>query len=159
MGNTVPMSYSRTHQTRLIMPSDTNHHQSIFGGQVLRYIDEIAALAAMKHSKGEVVTASIDSVDFISSAYAGDVLELESLVTCTGRSSMEVYVRVICRDLKSGAERLTTESFVTMVAIDENGKPREVPGIYPETETERRLFETGPMRREHRKMKRSLHQQ
>ena len=158
MGNTVPMSYSRTHQTRLIMPSDTNHHKSIFGGQVLRYIDEIAALAAMKHSKGEVVTASIDSVDFISSAYAGDVLELESVVTCTGRSSREVYVRVICRDLKSGAERLTTESFVTMVAIDDNGKPREVPGIYPETETERRLFDTGPMRREHRKMKRSLHQ-
>ena len=158
MGNTVPMNYSRTHQTRLIMPSDTNHHKSIFGGQVLRYIDEIAALAAMKHSKGEVVTASIDSVDFISSAYAGDVLELESVVTCTGRSAMEVYGRVICRDLKSGAERLTTESFVTMVAIDDNGKPREVPGIYPETETERRLFETGPMRREHRKMKRSLHQ-
>ena len=156
MGNTVPMSSSRTHQTRLIMPSDTNHHKSIFGGQVLRYIDEIAALAAMKHSKGEVVTASIDSVDFVSSAYAGDVLELESMVTYTGRTSMEVYVRVVCRDLKSGSERLTTESFVTMVAIDEEGKPREVVGVHPETETERRLFETGPLRREHRKKKREL---
>ena len=138
------------------MPSDTNHHKSIFGGQVLRYIDEIAALAAMKHSKGEVVTASIDSVDFVSSAYAGDVLELESMVTFTGRTSMEVYVRVICRDLKSGAERLTAESFVTMVAIDEQGKPRDVVAVHPETETERRLFETGPMRREYRKKKRSL---
>lgn len=96
MEHTLPMSYSRTHQTRLIMPSETNHHKSIFGGQVLAYIDEIAALAAMKHSKGEVVTASIDSVDFISSAYAGDVLELESVVSGTGRTSMEVYIRVSC---------------------------------------------------------------
>ncbi|WP_332649114.1 acyl-CoA thioesterase [Lysinibacillus sp. 54212] len=156
MGNTVPMSFSRTHQTRLILPSQTNHHKSIFGGQVLWYIDEIAALAAMKHSQGEVVTASIDSVDFVSSAFAGDVLELESIVTCTGRTSMEVYVRVVCRDVKTGTERLTTESFVTMVAIDESGKPREIPGIYPETDRERRLFETGPMRREYRKMKREL---
>ncbi len=156
MGNTVPMGHSRTHQTRLIMPSDTNHHKSIFGGQVLRYIDEIAALAAMKHSNGEVVTASIDSVDFVSSAYAGDVLELDAVVTSTGRSSMEVYVRVTCLDIKSGAERLTTESFVIMVAVDEEGKPREVAGVYPETETDRRLFETGPMRREYRQMKRQM---
>ena len=154
MTNTLPMSFSKTHQTRLIMPSETNHHKSIFGGQVLWYIDEIAALAAMKHSKGEVVTASIDSVDFISSAYAGDVLELESIVTSTGRTSMEVYVRVICRDLKSGAERLTTESFVTLVAIDENGKPRPVVGVHPETNTEKRLFETASFRREYRKKKR-----
>ena len=156
MTNTLPMSFSKTHQTRLIMPSETNHHKSIFGGQVLWYIDEIAALAAMKHSKGEVVTASIDSVDFISSAYAGDVLELESIVTSTGRTSMEVYVRVICRDLNSGAERLTTESFVTLVAIDENGKPRPVVGVHPETDTEKRLFETASFRREYRKKKREM---
>lgn len=156
MTNTLPMSFSKTHQTRLIMPSETNHHKSIFGGQVLWYIDEIAALAAMKHSKGEVVTASIDSVDFISSAYAGDVLDLESIVTSTGRTSMEVYVRVVCRDLKSGAERLTTESFVTIVAIDENGKPRPVVGVHPETDTEKRLFETASYRREYRKKKREM---
>lgn len=156
MTNTLPMSFSKTHQTRLIMPSETNHHKSIFGGQVLWYIDEIAALAAMKHSKGEVVTASIDSVDFISAAYAGDVLELESMVTSTGRTSMEVYVRVVCRDLKSGAERLTTESFVTIVAIDENGKPRPVGGVHPETETEKRLFETAAFRRDYRKKKREM---
>lgn len=158
MTNTLPMGFSKTHQTRLIMPSETNHHKSIFGGQVLWYIDEIAALAAMKHSKGEVVTASIDSVDFISPAYAGDVLELESMVTSTGRTSLEVYVRVVCRDLKSGAERLTTESFVTIVAIDENGKPRSVPSVYPETEMEKKLFETAKFRREYRKKKREMMQ-
>lgn len=156
MGHSVPMSQSRTIQTRLVLPPDTNHHQSIFGGRVLAYIDEVAAITAMKHAKGEVVTASIDSVDFVSPAYAGDVLELEGIVTCTGRTSMEVYVRVVSRNLKTSEERLTTESFVTMVAIDDEGKPVEVPGVYPETETEKRLFETGPKRREHRKAKRAL---
>lgn len=156
MVNTVPMGQSRTIQTKLVLPPDTNHHHSIFGGKVLAYIDEIAAIASMKHAKSEVVTASIDSVDFVSPAYAGEVLELEALVTSTGRSSMEVYVRVVCKNLTTGEERLTTESFVTMVAIDAEGKTREVPTVFPETEFERRLFETGPQRREHRKAKRAF---
>jgi acyl-CoA hydrolase len=150
------MSQSRTIQTKLVLPPDTNHHHSIFGGRVLAYIDEIAAIASMKHAKSEVVTASIDSVDFVSPAYAGDVLELEAIVTSTGRSSMEVYVRVISRNLITSEERLTTESFVTMVAIDENGKTSRVPPVFPETESERRLFDTGPQRREHRKAKRAI---
>lgn len=156
MGNTVPMGQSRTIQTRLVLPPDTNHHHSIFGGKVLAYIDEIGAIAAMKHAKSEVVTASIDSVDFVSPAYAGDVLELEALVTSTGRTSMEVYVRVLSRNLKTGEERLTTESFVTMVAVNSEGKPTPVPKVFPETESELRLYETGPLRREHRKAKRTL---
>lgn len=156
MANPVPMSQSRTIQTKLILPPDTNHHHSIFGGRVLAYIDEIAAIASMKHCKSQVVTASIDSVDFVSPAYIGEVLELEAIVSSTGRSSMEIYVRVMCKNLETGEERLTTESFVTMVAIDEDGKPIEVPPVFPETDFEKRLFETGPARREHRKAKRAL---
>lgn len=153
---TLPMSHSRTIQTRLILPPDTNHHNSIFGGKVLAYIDEIAAIAAMKHAQGEVVTASIDSVDFVSAAYAGDMIELEAVVTGTGRTSIEVYVRVVSRNIKTGAKKLTTESFVTMVAIDGEGNPKEVAGVEPETDFERHLFETGPIRQEHRKAKRAL---
>ena len=156
MVNAVPMSQSRTIQTKLILPPDTNHHHTIFGGKVLSYIDEIAAITAMKHAKSEVVTASIDSVDFVSPAYAGEVLELEAIVTSTGRSSMEVYVRVICKNLITSEERLTTESFITMVAINKQGKTTEVPPVFPETEMEKRLFETGPQRREHRKAKRAF---
>ena len=156
MVNAVPMSQSRTIQTKLILPPDTNHHHTIFGGKVLSYIDEIAAITAMKHAKSEVVTASIDSVDFVSPAYAGEVLELEAIVTSTGRSSMEVYVRVICKNLITSEERLTTESFITMVAINKQGKTTEVPPVFPETEMEQRLFETGPQRREHRKAKRAF---
>jgi len=151
--NTNPMSQSRTIQTHLILPPDTNHHETIFGGRVLAFIDEIAAISSMKHAQGAVVTASIDSVDFLSSAKVGDVLELEAVVSSTGRSSMEVYVRVTSTNLITGEEKLTTESYVTMVAVDENGKPVSVPGIHPETEDEKRLFNTGPARRTHRKQR------
>ena len=69
---------------------------------------------------------------------------------------MEVYVRVICKNLITSEERLTTESFITMVAINNQGKTTEVPPVFPETEMEQRLFETGPQRREHRKAKRAF---
>jgi acyl-CoA hydrolase len=151
-----PMSQSRTIQTKLVLPPDTNHLQTIFGGQVLAYIDEIAAITAMKHSKTAVVTASIDSVDFVSSARVGDVLELEAIVSSTGRTSMEVFVSVHSMNLLTGVTKLTTESFLTMVAMDENNKPLAVPGIFPETEVEKSLYETGPARREHRKLRREM---
>lgn len=154
--NKVPMSNSRTIQSHLILPPDTNHHKTVFGGKVLAYIDEIAAITSMKHASGEVVTASIDSVDFLSPAREGDVIELEGIVTSTGRTSMEVYVRVVSRNLMTGEERLTTESFVTMVAVDAEGHPREIPSVFPETEVEQRLFNTGPARRDHRKKKRMI---
>ncbi|WP_419880557.1 acyl-CoA thioesterase [Peribacillus sp. B-H-3] len=142
---------SRTIQTRLVLPPDTNHMQTIFGGKVLAYIDEIAALAAMKHCNNVVVTASIDSVDFLTSATVGDALSLEAFVTSTGRSSMEVYVRVFSTDLLSDKKTLTTESFLTMVAVDQTGSSIPVPKIIPETKEEKRLFETAPLRKEHRK--------
>lgn len=156
MANAYPMSKSKTIQTRLILPPDTNHHGSIFGGKVLAYVDEIASIASMKHTKSEVVTASLDSVDFVSAAYAGNILELEAIVTSTGRTSVEVYVRVTSLNIQTGEKKLTTESFVTMVAIDDEGKPREVPGVFPETEEEERLFKAGLERQKQRKEKRAL---
>lgn len=151
-----PMSHSRTISTNLVLPPDTNHMQTIFGGKVLAYIDEIAAITAMKHAQTAVVTASIDSVDFLSSAKVGDVLELESVVSSTGRTSMEIFVSVHSIDLHTGERKLTTESFLTFVAMDEHNKPIPVPGVFPETEMEKRLFETGPARREHRKLRRDI---
>lgn len=156
MNVTIPMKQSRTISTRLVLPPDTNHHETIFGGRVLAYIDEIAAISSMKHSNTPVVTASIDSVDFLSPARAGDVLELEAVVSSTGRTSMEVYVRVRSFNVVTGKSKLTTESFVTMVAVDENGRPVPVPSVVPETEEEKRLFETGQARREYRKKRKTL---
>lgn len=147
------MSDSRTIQTKLVLPPDANHLDTIFGGKVLAYIDEIAAITAMKHTRTPVVTASIDSVDFLSSAVVGDVLELEANVSSTGRTSMEVYVMVHSSNPLTNERKMTTESFLTMVAMGPDNRPTPVPGVLPESEGEKRIFETAPARRLHRKQR------
>ncbi|MBY0222832.1 MULTISPECIES: acyl-CoA thioesterase [Sporosarcina] len=151
------MGQSRTIQSKLVLPPDTNHIQSIFGGKVLAHIDEIAAIAAMKHAGTRAaVTASIDSVDFVSPALLGDMIELEAIVTSVGNTSMEVFVSVHSKNLVTGEVRLTTESFCTMVAVDETNRPISVAPIYPETEAEKRLFDSAPARRELRQQRRLM---
>lgn len=142
---------SRTKITKLVLPPDTNHLGTIFGGKVLAYIDEIAAIAAMKHSKQVVVTASIDTVSFHSSAKVGDILTLEATVISTGKTSMEVYVKVECEHLETGEKSLTTTSLLTMVAINDEGIPVPVPEVIPKTEEEQQLSEQAKKRREKRK--------
>ncbi|MBA2875248.1 acyl-CoA thioesterase [Thermaerobacillus caldiproteolyticus] len=137
----VPIQQSRTVQTRLVLPSNTNHLGTIFGGTVLAYIDEIAAIAAMRHARKAVVTASIDKVDFISSAKVGDILKLEAFVFSTGRTSMEVFVKVETEDLFTGEHHLTTTCFLTMVAIDQNRKPTPVPKVVV-NDTEKAFIES-----------------
>ncbi|WP_347862906.1 acyl-CoA thioesterase [Salimicrobium sp. PL1-032A] len=149
----IPVQCSKMTQTRLVFPPDTNHMGTIFGGKVLAYIDEIAALAAMKHSNAVVVTASIDSVNFLSSAKVGEALTLEACVTKTGRSSMEVYVKVYADDLLHGEQKVTTESFLTMVAVGGDGKPVSVPEVIPETEEEKALYRTAADRKREREKK------
>lgn len=151
------MNESRTIQSRLVLPPDTNHIQTIFGGKVLSYIDEIAAICAMKHGGTRAaVTASIDSVDFVSPAVLGDVIELEAIVTSVGRTSMEVFVSVHSQNLVTGEVRLTTESFCTMVAVDDKNCPVPVAGVYPETLLEQSLFDSAPERRALRKQRRLM---
>ncbi|ASS98075.1 MULTISPECIES: acyl-CoA thioesterase [Geobacillus] len=125
----VSVEQSKTIQMRLVLPSDTNHLGTIFGGTVLAYIDEIAAISAMRHARKAVVTVSIDKVDFISSAKVGDILKLEAFVYSTGRTSMKVFVKVETEDLFTGEHHLTTTCFLTMVAIDENKRPTPVPKV------------------------------
>lgn len=158
MQNERPMSVSRTIQSKIVLPPNTNHLQTIFGGQVLAYIDEIAAISAMKHCNEIVVTASIDSVDFLSPAVLGDVLELEGVVIGTGRTSLEVFVKVHSTNLLIGERKLTTESYLTMVAKDENGKSTPVPSVYAETPEEEKLLEIGKRRREERLLRRTSHE-
>ena len=146
----IPASISRTIQTMLVLPPDTNHMGTIFGGTVLSYIDEIAAITAMKHSKRVVVTASIDTVNFYTSARVGDILILEGVVISTGRMSMEVYVKVKCQNIETGERTITTTAILTMVAVDSDGIPTPVSGIEPETEEEKSLFHSAQKRKERR---------
>ncbi|MFP3392575.1 acyl-CoA thioesterase [Brevibacillus sp. SIMBA_040] len=146
---------SRTIQASLVQPSDTNYHGTIFGGTMMAYVDEVAAIAAMRHSRRPVVTASIDSIDFLAPVKMGHSICLEAFVSSTGRTSMEIFVKVISENLQSGERVLTATSFLTFVALDEEGNPTEVPAVAPETEEEKNLMASADERKKMRKERKS----
>jgi acyl-CoA hydrolase len=150
------MSMSRSIKTRLVFPGDTNYHGTMFGGSLMQDIDEICVIAAMRHCGRRVVTASTDSLDFMSPVRMGEAIELEAFVTWTHRTSMELYCVVRAENLETGERRVTVTAFSTFVAVDEEGRPVPVPEVIPETEEERKLFESAPERYEARKKRRQL---
>lgn len=117
-------------------------------------IDEIAAICAMKHSSTPVVTASTDSVDFLLPIRNGDIISYEAMVSYAGNSSMEVCVQIILQDIINDKKHMAALSFLTFVALDENGKPTEVPGVYPEGEIQEWFHSTAPARVKRRKERR-----
>lgn len=120
----------------------------------MSYMDDIASISASKLCRATAVTASTDSVDFLYPIRPADAVSLESFVTWTGKSSMEVFVKVITEDLRTGERRIAATSFLTFVALDANNKPIPVPQVLPETEEEKKLFETAEHRAEMRKHRR-----
>lgn len=138
-------------KTSIVFPTDTNSYGTLFGGKLMAYIDDIAAIAAMRHARNNIVTASTDSVDFLYPVYEGNSVCLEAFVTYTGKSSMEVFVKVISEELLTGKRQICAMSFLTMVAIDKDGKPTEVPEVIPQTEEEKILFNSAKERAEIRK--------
>jgi len=150
---TMPMRETLTVQSRQVFPPDTNHHGTLFGGKLMAYIDETAAIAATKLARGPVVTASTDSVDFIKPIRVGDVVDIEAMVSWTGRSSMEIFIKITSEDLLKRTKSIAALSFLTFVALDENGKPTSIPSVIPETDEEKWLNETAIKRAEHRKVR------
>src|SRR5699024_9981658 len=146
-----PSSASRTLKTTLILPPDANQYDTLFGGKLMAYIDDVAAIAAIRHARNLVVTASTDSVDFLLPIKVGDVINVEGFVTYAHRTSMEIFVKVTQEDLFNGENKICATAFLTFVALDEKTrKPIEVPGVYPETEKEKHLFEGAAERKAHR---------
>lgn len=145
---------SRCFKTSRVFPTDVNNYNTLFGGKLMSSIDDIASIAATKHCRKSVVTASTDSVDFLSPIHTTDAVCLEAYVTWTGRSSMEVFVKVVTEDLLSGNRKVAVTSFLTFVAVDENAKPVAVPVVVPETEEEIKLHEMGGERARIRKVRR-----
>jgi acyl-CoA hydrolase len=141
--------------TEIVLPEDTNPKGSIFGGRVLALIDKCAAIAAMRHSSGEVVTVSLDSVVFINKVRLGDVLMLCGRLNAAFGSSMEIEVEVHSENPLRGERKLTTRALVTMVAVDGRGRPRGVPKLRLVTEEERRRAEQATERRRARLAARS----
>ncbi|TDM13935.1 acyl-CoA thioesterase [Macrococcus bovicus] len=145
------MSESRTVKTQQVFPSDTNHHNTLFGGKLMAMIDDVASIAATRHCGHSVVTASTDSVDFVKPIRPGDIVSLVALVTYTGNSSMEVFTKVIAENILEGRKELAAVSFLTFVALDVHNQPVQVPEVYAEDDDQRWLNQSGAERAVKRK--------
>ena len=153
---TVSMSQSLATQENIVLPGDTNTHDTMFGGLLMKHIDETAAISARRHCRGSVVTASNDGVHFHCPIQRDDIVILESYVCSVGRTSMEIFVKIMTE--QSGSENVRTVaaiSFLTFVALDENGKPTEVPCVNPESDEEVRVYEDRETRKAARLKKRT----
>ncbi len=148
------------HETsELMMPEHANNMGHVFGGVILSMMDKTAAIAAFRHSRAAVVTASIDRVDFREPIHLGDLVVMKASVNYVGRSSMEVGVRVEAEDLMSGNRRHTNSCYLTFVAVDRNGRPIEVAALEPETEDEQRRHAAAQDRRRRRLEERQAEEQ
>ena len=141
---------SQHESSQLMMPGDANNLGHVFGGVVLSMMDKTAAIAALRHCRTSVVTASIDRVDFREPIHLGDLLVMKASVNYVGRTSMEVGVRVEAEDLLTGLRRHTNSCYLTFVAVDRNGRPVDVPALKPETPIELRRYEAAEARRRRR---------
>jgi acyl-CoA hydrolase len=122
----------------------------MFGGVVMQWIDVCAGVAAMRHARGQVVTASIDRLDFLCPIHLGDVVILKAQVNYAAKTSMEVGCRVETEDPNTGERRYTTKAYLTFVAVDEAMRPRPVEPVVAEDEDERRRHEEAAARRAER---------
>lgn len=132
--------------TELVLPNDTNNFGNLMGGRLMYWMDIAAALAAMKHCGAPVVTASVDNISFQTPIRIGNVVHIEAKVTRAFNSSMEVHMNVWGEDAIQQYKYKSNEAYYTFVALDPNGKPRQINGLILDTDEEKNLFE-GALRR------------
>lgn len=141
---------SRVEMMEVVLPNDANLLGNILGGKVMHLIDVAGAVAAHRHSRFQVVTASVDSLDFLHPVRVGQIIMLRAFVTRAFRTSMEVEVNVYLEDYIQGERRQTSSAFLTYVALDSEGKPAQVPPLVPRTTEERRRYREALERRRRR---------
>jgi acyl-CoA hydrolase len=141
---------SRVLMTEIVLPEDANTRGTIFGGRVLALIDKAGAIVAMRHCRTLVVTAAIDRVDFLAGARTGSILILEGVMNAAFGTSVEVSVTVQSEDPLTGHRHLTCRAFVTLVAVDDSGRPVPVPRLEPITAEDRLRAAQALERRKHR---------
>jgi len=147
------VSESATQQQYLIRPTHINHYGRLFGGQLLYWIDELAGIVAMRHSGATVTTVAVDNLQFKAPAFEGDLVVLQGQVTYVGRTSMEIRVDTYT-ETSDGTRTMINRAYIDMVAIDETGKPKEVPGLIPETEEQQAEWNAAAKRKALRKQRR-----
>jgi acyl-CoA hydrolase len=132
--------------TELVLPNDTNTLNNLMGGRLMHWMDIVSAIAAQKHSNRIVVTASVDNISFRHPIALGNVVTLKAKVTRAFNSSMEVRIDVDAEDIPSGTKMESNSAYFTFVAVDQSGRPIDVPEVEPENDDERSLYE-GALRR------------
>lgn len=147
------VSESRIEQVYQVRPEHLNGAGRLFGGKLMEWIDELAGLVGIRHAQQDVITASIDNLKFIRGAYLKDIIVLIGRVTFVGRTSMEVRVDTYIESME-GIRKPINRAYLTLVAVDADGKPIEVPGLILETEAQKAEWEAGIKRREMRKQRR-----
>ena len=148
--NPRPVRDSQTTMSELMMPNMANILGNVFGGVILSLVDRAAAVAATRHSRRPCVTVSVDRVDFHEPIHVGELVTARASVNFTGRTSMEVGVRIEAENLLTGERRLTNSCYVTYVAVDEKGRPAVVVPVLPETDVEKRRYAAAEKRRRRR---------
>ncbi len=141
------VSESRTEISHLMMPSQANFGGNVFGGTILSIADGVAYVCAARHAGPYCVTVSVDRVDFHEAIKIGELVTFKASINYAGRTSMEVGIKIFAENLKTGEKRHTNTCYFTMVALDETGKPKEVPTLVLETDDDRRRFREGEERR------------
>ncbi len=136
--------------SQVMMPHHASHYGNVHGGVIMKLVDEVAYVAASRHARRNIVTACIDSLNFENPVHIGDVVTLKAVITFVGRTSMEVEVKVQTEKIKTGEILSVATAYLTMVALDEEGRPAPVPQLIPETEEEKQKYEQAKLRREER---------
>jgi acyl-CoA hydrolase len=145
------VSESRVEMAQAMFPVDANQAGNVFGGTIMKLIDTAAGIAAHRHCRTNVVTASMDRLDFHQPVFIGELVVLRASINYVGKTSMEVGVRVEAENLTTGEVRHTNSAYLTMVSLDKDRKPAPVPKIVPQTKEEKRRFQEGKLRAQQRK--------
>ncbi len=143
-----PVSYSRIVFTELMFPNNANFENKIHGGVLIALMDKVALACATKHAGSYCVTASVDQVDFFRPVEVGDLVRLYASVNYVGNASMVVGLRGEAENIKTGSVKHITTSYFTMVAKDDRGRPKQVPGLILETTTDIRRFMEAMIRKD-----------
>lgn len=140
---------SYAQQVQILTQGNLNGYSRLFGGQLMEWIDIVAAVVARRHSEHNVTTAVVDMLEFKKPAYANDTIIIKGKITYAGRTSMEIKVETFVEEL-SGERTLINTAYLVMVALDENDKPTQVPELLLETEEEKSEYNAAVLRKERR---------
>jgi len=142
---------SQVEMTELVLPQHTNAIGTVFGGVVMSWVDIAAAAAALRHCQKQVVTASVDAMNFLAPIKLGWIVTIRASINYVGHASCEVGVKVLAANPLSGESFHTLSAYLTLVAIGSNGRPTsQIAAIEPENDDDRRRFEAAKIRRESR---------